>query len=96
VAQRAESAHFQADGLLEMYRAILKSLPPKSDAAVEFIEGSLTAKEIVKAADRFAAKARRHARTLGGLEGTLLSTRVSADLAMARAAGAGAAGKKKP
>lgn len=96
VVKRAQSAHFYADGLLELYRATLKGMTAQSDGFAEFAEGALTAKEIVKAADQFAAKASQHGRTLNGLDGTLLWMRVQADMAMVRAPDAGAPGKKKP
>jgi len=95
VVKRAQSAHFYADGLLELYRAILKDMTPKSDAFAEFAEGALTAKEIVKAADRFAAQASRQRRTLDGLDGSLLWMRVQADMAMLRAPTAGSSARKK-
>ena len=94
--KRAESARFYADALLELYRAILKGLTPNSDAFVEFAEGALTTKELVKAAGQSGAKARKHRGTLDGLDGTLLSMRVQADTAMVRAPTAGTPGKKKP
>ena len=96
VVRRAESALCNADALLEAYRAILKGMTVNSDVFVEFAEGALTTKELVKAAGRSGAKARKHRGTLDGLDGTLLSMRVQADTAMVRAPTAGTPGKKKP